>query len=254
VRSGSKYLQGLLGAATPAGPGPASTLRPPRRIFDAAPGPEVASPDSDTGAVRSVWAVGSQDLFIPRSNQAVPAIDQKLPNPVPTVSHIAGADPATASGDDLAAGAEEAPPFLAGPSRTLMHPVTDRPPAAAPAPPVSRWREDDPGSALSSDDARRGAVRRPMLDPPMTSSDNSPLEFAGAPRPGGGRPAPTRVRPQVTIGTIEVTVVPPSSPPAVPQIPVSTPAPVWRVAPAGRRGAEEAARMGSRRWFGAGQG
>jgi hypothetical protein len=254
VRSNSNYLQGLLGAATPVGSGTASTLSPPRRIFDLAPGPEVASPAGDPGAVRSAPAVGSQELFLPRSTQAVPVIDQRLPDPVPAVPYIAGKDPATTSGDDLHAGAEEAPPFPARPSRTVMQPVTGRPQAATPGPPVSRWREDDPGSAPGSDDAWRGAARRPMLEPPMTSSDDSPLEFAGALRPGGGRPAATSARPQVTIGTIEVTVVPPSPPPMVPQIPAPTPAPVGRAAPAGRRGAEEAARMGSRRWFGAGQG
>jgi hypothetical protein len=339
VRWSSTYLQGLLGAATPAGPGSARTLRPPRRIFDAAPEPEIASPSrpetvpdpletvaapvqsvpaGEPGAgqsapaafaspgtapagprpfppvssippvplippVPSVNAAGpeSQDFFFRRSpqafrrsTQAVPAID-RLPDATSAVSRIGGAGPASAYGDDRADVAEEVPPFPAGPSRVVRHPVMDQPPAVADAPaagrplivdhasmgrppagvpamPVGRTRQDAPRSAPGSDDARPGAARPPTLNPTKTSSDSLSPQFAVAAGPGGRQPAAGAVRSQVTIGTIEVTVVPPSAPPAVPPIPV--PAPVGPVAPAGRRGAGEAARMGSRRWFGAGQG
>ena len=331
MRSSLKYLRGLLGAGTPTGPGSARTLRPPRRIFDAAPEPEIASPSrpetvpdsletvaapvqsvpaGEPGAgqsapaafaspgtapaglrpfppvssippVPSVNAAGpeSQDFFrrspqaFRRSTQAVPAID-RLPDATSAVSRIAGAGPASAYGDDRAAVAEEVPPFPAGPSRVVRHPVMDRPPAVADAPaagrplivdhasigrppagvpaiPVGRTREGAPRSAPGSNDARPGAARPPTLNPTKTSSDSPSPQFEAAASPGGRQPAVRAVRSQVTIGTIEVTVVPPSAPPAVPPIPAPAPAPA---APAGRRGAGEAARMGSRRWFGAGQG
>jgi hypothetical protein len=321
VTSSSKYLQGLLGAATPSGPGSAPTLRPPRRIFDTAPEPEVASPawpetapeppEPAAAPVQGVPAGGpgagpsapaafappgaapagllpilpvpsanaveprSHDLSSSPSAPAVPAIDRRLPDPAPAVSHTVGAGAAVTYGDDLTVAAEEVPPFPAGPSPVVMRPVTDRPPATAPAPPASRplivdhgtagrppagvpalpvgrAREDDPGSTLGSDDARPEAVRSPTLNPAKTLIDGPSLRSAGAAGPGGRPPVATGLRSQVTIGTIEVTVVPPPAPLAVPQVPA--PAPVGPVAPAGRQGAVEAARKGSRRWFGAGQG
>jgi hypothetical protein len=344
VTSSSKYLQGLLGATTPSGPGSAPTLRPPRRIFDAAPEPEVAGPsrpetapepleptatpvqgvpaDEPSAAqsasaafappgaapagllpllpVPSANTVGprSDDFSSSQSAQAVPAIVRKPPDPVPAVSHIVGAGPALTYGDDPGAAADEVPPFPAGPSPVVMDPVMDRPPAAAPAPPAGqplivdhgtagrppadvpapspnrslivdhgmmerplagvpalptgRAREDYPGSAPRPNGARPEAVRPSTLNPAKTLSDGPSLRSAGTVGPSGRQPAAAGVRSQVTIGTIEVTVVPPPAPLAMPQIP--GPAPTGPVAPAGHWGAVEAVRRGGRRWFGAGQG
>jgi hypothetical protein len=324
VRSGSNYLRSLLGAASPVGAGSAGTLRPPRRIFDAVPEPEVASasplhepleaaavpirsaPVGEPGAARSApsvlatpgpepdgrWPsppvpsaeaarIESHGLLSPRSIHASPAAGQGLPDLVPAVSHLADLGSVAASGDDLFKGAEAVPRSPGAPSGAALHPVADRPPAAVPAPPTGRsptadrgamvpppagvpalpagrrGGHDDPGSAPGFNDARHGAVRPSALDPPKLLSDEPPPQFAAGLGPGSRHLAATGVEPGVTIGTIEVTVAPPPAPAAVPQTPSPAPAPA--PAPAGpvalgRRGAMEAARMGSRRWFGAGQG
>jgi hypothetical protein len=316
VRLSSNYLQGLVGAATPADPGSARTLRPPRRIFDAAPEPDVASPSrphtaqepleasaapirsapvGEPGTERSASSAlaapraalaglrpfppvpsadavgpGSHDFSSPRFTRPVPAVDRRWPDAVSAGSHLADVGSPVKFPDDLITGEEEVPSVPGGPSWAVLDPVTDwplassappagrplmvdrgttwRPPAGVPALPVARTGDDDPGSASGLNDVRSRAGRPSALDPPKTLSDGPPLQFAAAPGPGRGQPLATGAGSQVTIGTIEVTVVPPPVP-AVPQIPPPAPAPV-----APGRGAEEAARMGGRRWFGAGQG
>jgi hypothetical protein len=270
VRSSSKYLGSLLGAATPVDAGSAGTLRPPRRIFDAVPEPEIASasrlqptpepPEAGAVSVRSapvgepgtgrsapsvlatpraepdgLWSsppvpsakaagIKSHGLFSPRSIHAAPAAGQGLPDLVPAVSHIADPGPVVASGDDLVPWAQAVPRSPGAPAGAALHPVADWPPAAPSA-----------------------------LDPPKRLSDGPPPQFAAGPDPGSRHLAATGEESGVTIGTIEVTVAPSPAPPAVPQTPSPAPAPVGPAAP-GRQGAMEAARMGSRRWFGAGQG
>jgi hypothetical protein len=294
-------------------------LRPPRRIFDAAPEPDIASPSrpqtletaaapvqrvaaGKPGAERPVLAAFavpdtapadlppslpgpspspnavlpmSRDSSSSRSAQADPVIDRRLPDPASPASPDVSAGLAVTSRGDLAIEAEEMLPFLVDPSRVVRRAVTDRPPAAAPAPAagrplivdhaaigrppadlpalsVGRSREEARGSASGSGDAGPGAARPPTLNPADISSDGLYPQFVAG--PGAGQPAARAARSQITIGTIEVTVVPAPAPSAVPQVPALAPASAGPVAAPGRRGAREAARIGSRRWFGTGQG
>jgi hypothetical protein len=85
----------------------------------------------------------------------------------------------------------------------------------------------------------------PSPSPRSARDGNSLAAVSGQPAgPALHGAAPTRV----TIGTIEVTLVPPAPPPPSPP---TSPAPAWTPGPP--RPSGEAVRRGARRWFGTGQ-
>lgn len=106
-----------------------------------------------------------------------------------------------------------------------------------------------PHDRASASAARPGPGPVPELIPspsPRSARDgNSRTAAPGQPAgPALHGAAPARV----TIGTIEVTVVPPAPPPPSPP---TSPAPAW--APGPQRPSGDAVRRGARRWFGTGQ-
>ena len=184
-----------------------------------------------------------------------PGAERSSPHPsgmalfAPPVGHSAEAvRPTGPTRSDSATTLPPEPAVMApptGPTTSDLRPLVVPTPAASPLPPESAIAAATPSSR---------PVPQPLL-PRRVADDAATGDHAGDWRRTPVRPVSSS--PRVSIGTIEVTVVPPtpapmgsSTPPAGHALPERADAPA-------RAGADvtlRAARTGARRWFGAGQG
>jgi hypothetical protein len=275
--------------------GPSALLRPPQRLFDPAPEPEVVDSLRSQGDAWVPPPPAAPALAPARPSTSAPAtavaagphtqgahplpptiLDSGPPRlatpgpPVPAV-HVRRtrrpAEPAETRPTIRRLAPEPATRQTAGIGQPIRSPdrpemgrhEMGRPEMAAPgmearlAETAARpGPERSPGPAARRPPASRPATRidpgsPPLIVPPPTER---PLVTGGI--PGREPTRSNRAKSQITIGTIEVTVVAP--PPPSPIADSSPPAPAPPVAPATSRGTAQVARMRGRRWFGAAQG
>jgi hypothetical protein len=216
-------------AAPPTGPWPSGRLRPADDTGGAWPGSGVSAPRAGsadlTGATGLALPPGeAQGRTVPPTGTGPAPSGRARSAPAP-----AGREPDATTGSRQVHRTDDAGPLAAHGTASVARATGAGP--DRPAEPV--------------------AVRN--LIPP--TADLRPAAMPGS-EPGEPRPEPRGAgRPQVSIGTIEVTVIPPA--PATPQVPF--PAPVSRSRPrppsgaAARAGADRL-RDGLRRWYGTVQG
>jgi hypothetical protein len=222
------------GPARDARPAVDRPARPPESWASSLSDGPVALPDSLQPAPRADQPAPRADQPAPRADQPAPRADQPAPR----------ADQADRRAE-LVPRAVPAGPGPSGPAGLRQHQRTDDASGA-----VAHQTALGPGAPAAGDldfprepAAVRDLVPRPASDPP-------PVAIS---RTGPGEPRVPR-RPRVSIGTIEVTVVPPA--PAAPEIRLPAPVtPGWSRPPSPFAASEGADRLrhGLRRWYGTAQ-
>jgi hypothetical protein len=225
--------------------------QPPRgRPLHAPPAPLASAlprPQATPAVPAQVFGPAAQGLS---SGPAPGAATQAPLEPAAHSSATPAADPAgSRAAQPLAA--RPLAPVLTAPSPAA--PLPDLLPVAAPAPPLVAVGGAEQAATRTSTKSPLPTVQTPALIPPkqvrITEHNSSPVARRPDPLDAPASSA------QVSIGTIEVTVVAPTPPP-IPSPPVhSQPPPAGPRAPgrAGADAARQAARGAARRWFGAGQ-
>jgi hypothetical protein len=244
--------------------------RPPTQPTGASERPAVpshsAEPTSDTGSPPSIPHAGEPPRTAGAPPERVPLsfADPLWDEPVAFPSR-APAPAAPRAGGDRRAVSE---PYALGPEPVRPAPTTASPArVASPLPALAGPRSPEaarpagtigPSGPLGSETPRPSAPAVP--EPGRPESAAPPAPGLAPPRPvsRGGEPADQRRAPHslpraqpetVSIGTIEVTVVPPAKPRAVPPRPVPR-----RERPPSRLAASDPLRDGRRRWYGVAQG
>lgn len=231
---------------------PVATPRPPvlARTDPGRPGPAPERPPAGDASTRKE----------PTAPSLAPAQDQQpMPSP-PADRRLAPPEPDTPA-PGLAA-PRQAPAPAPAPDEHPSPSQPEMPSLAAASRPPESWTDPRWGQPVEIPQAPRhkesGAVpspeaspapRVPDLRPPPATVSGSAIEPA-SPDLGAGRHRPPGDRPaQVSIGTIEVTVVPPA-PPAAPPRPERRD----RVSPTPAASSADRLRDGLRRWHGTAQG
>jgi hypothetical protein len=242
-------------SVTPAHPGPPADplARPPRPL----------QPDTSQSLADDArgWPPGSSTAVPQRKTPVMPP---RTTGPVPVTGQIER--PATAPWSAAAAGLA-ASPAIAQPSGPRL--AGPEPADPGPADQGRRHRNGPFGGEASipvrpraqvAGDAGRPpgpATARDLLPPPASAP--RPVELSGSNSGGSGQAPRGSAQARVSIGTIEVTVVPPARPAAVPAREIEPPAhaPHARFRPPSLLAASAGAgrlRDGLRRWYGIAQG
>jgi hypothetical protein len=246
------------------------TTRPPTQPTGASERPAVPShspePTSDTGSPPSIphaaeppRTAGAPPERVPLSF-ADPLWDEPIAlsaRALAPAAPRAGADrPAASESDALGPEPVRPAPTTAAPARVAPPlPALAGPRSPEAARPVGTI---GPSGPLGSETPRPSAAAVPEPARPESAAPSAP--GLAPPRPGsrGGEPAEQRRAPQglpraqpesVSIGTIEVTVVPPAKPRVVPPRPAPR-----RERPPSRLAGSDPLRDGRRRWYGVAQG
>jgi hypothetical protein len=274
--------------AVPTGPAP---LTPAATASAAPPRPPQLQPHHRGAAAPGFPAADDSDRAYPPGGRPVSPLAE--PRPVSSPRHTANTVDAapgrpphswtSALWDGPVDLPEASRPALAsGEPEPWGVPSSPAGPVAPPSPPwpapAAGWHQgqpsDDAGTQLAdatsdalimpgvADDADPGRAPEPSavrdLLPPLTAAQ-VPAASLGA-EPGERRREPRVPPPRVSIGTIEVTVVPPPPAPVAPAVGTSGPAaqamPSWSgpVAPPTTAAGPDRLRDGVRRWFGTAQG
>jgi hypothetical protein len=217
--------------------------------------PPLAPPASALPGPQATPAVPAQ-AFAPAAQglSSGPAAGATTRAPLEPAAHSSAtpaADPAGSPAPRPLA-APPLPSVLTAPSLAATPP--DLPPVAAPAPPLVAAGGAEPAATRTSTKSPLPTVQTPELIPPKQVPINKEHSSSPVVRRRDPLDAPASSA-QVSIGTIEVTVVAPTPPPIQPPPTHPQPpdagvrAPGW----AGADAARQAARGAARRWFGAGQ-